>query len=81
MNKKQEKLFWWFATLGSYSISLWVVYSILTDPHVTRFVLIHTLGMSLICYFTTSCLISVYDYESGLNKKNKKLKKDFKNGK
>ena len=76
MNKKQEKLFWWCATLGSYAISLLVVYSILTDPHATKFALLHTIGMSLICYFTTSSLISVYDYEWEANKNNKSFRKD-----
>ena len=76
MNKKQEKLFWWAATLGSYALSLYVVYRILVDPSAKNMALVHTFGMSLICYFTTSALVSIYDYEWEANKNNDSFRKD-----
>lgn len=76
MNMKKEKTFWWTATLASYTAALYVVYLILTDSTTSSSSLIHTIGMSLICYFTTSCLISVYEIEAEANSNNESFRKD-----
>jgi len=60
MNKKQERMFWLAAMIGSWLIALWVVWSMLVEHNAS---IIHVIGMSLICYFTTTCYISTYDYE------------------
>lgn len=76
MNKQQEKLLWWCLTLGSYALSFYILYCILSGTLNGGQVLIQTFGMSLICYFTTSCLISIYDYENEANTNNDNFKKD-----
>jgi 4-hydroxyphenylpyruvate dioxygenase-like putative hemolysin len=72
MNKKQEKWFWWLTTIGAYALSFYVIYQILTGTSSSKMALVHTIGMSFICFFTTSALISIYDYEWETNKNSKK---------
>jgi len=53
-------MFWFAAMICSWLIALWVVWSMLVEHNAS---IIHVIGMSLICYFTTACYISTYDYE------------------
>jgi hypothetical protein len=76
MNIKQEKLFWTVCTIASYVLALYIVWCILFEPARNNSYIVHVIGMCLICYFTTSCLIQTYDYEFEANENNKKFKKD-----
>lgn len=60
MNKKQERMFWLAAMVASWLLALWVAWCVLFEKDASG---IHLIGMALICYFTTTCYTSTYDYE------------------
>jgi len=59
MNTKQEKLFWLVAMISSWLLGLWVFLLFIGNSDAK---LIHLLGMVLLCYFTTTSYISMFNY-------------------
>jgi len=60
MNKKQERMFWFIAMVASWLLALWVTWRTIFEKEGSPGYII---GLALICYFTTTCYTSTYDYE------------------